>query len=187
MTDNGLTDGAPLSLDGRSAEETAVYDFLLANNIPFKTLGHDAAFTMEECADVEARLGAPIPKNLFLCNRQKTAFFLLTMPGDKPFHTKDLTAQLGCSRLSFASADDMWRLLRTQPGAVSPMGLIFDAAGAVTFVMDEELRAWPQLGFHPCVNTATLRFAAPDFLRLFPSAARHTATFVTLPRDGEAE
>ncbi len=164
-------------------EEQAVYDYLDSHSIPYSALQHPAAFTMEECLAVEEKLGVHIPKNLFLCNRQKTDFYLLMMPGDKPFKTKRLTKQLGCARLSFADEQDMWNLLRIHPGAVSPMGLINDSENRVRLLIDSELMSLPAIGCHPCVNTATVRLEMPAFLTSFVPSTGNPCTEIFLPRE----
>ena len=136
--------------------------------------------TMEACAEIDKILDATVCKNLFLCNRQKTDFYLLMMPGDKPFKTKDLSAQIGSSRLSFASAEDMERYLDITPGSVSVMGLMNDKAHAVRLLIDADLLREERLGCHPCVNTASLNIAMQDILQKFLPATGHTYTAVTL-------
>lgn len=94
-----IENGRPADESGRLEKETAVYDLLEQLDIPFTRADHEPAFTMDACEEVAAALETKICKNLFLCNRQKTSFYLLLMPGDKPFHTKEITSQLvqhGC-------------------------------------------------------------------------------------------
>ena len=93
--------------EGRLPKEMAVYDLLERMDIPFIRVDHEAAMTIEACQGVDELLGLEICKNLFLCNAQKTKFYLLLMPGDKQFKTKDLSKQIGSSRLSFAPAEYM--------------------------------------------------------------------------------
>ena len=123
--------GRPADVTGRLEKEIAVYDLLDQLDIPFRRVDHDHADTMEMCQEIDQALGQDICKNLFLCNRQQTDFYLLMMPGDKPFKTKDLSPLLGCSRLSFAGPEHMERLLRTIPGSVSALELMFDTQAQV--------------------------------------------------------
>ena len=104
---------------------------------------------MEVCSEIDAVLGATICKNLFLCNRQKTQFYLLMMPGDKPFKTKEITSQIGSARLSFASPEDMEKYLDIRPGAVSVMGLMNDHENHVQLLDDEDVMKGEYLGCHP--------------------------------------
>ena len=127
--------------DQRIPQELAIYDRLEELNIPYIRVDHDHADTIEFCEQVEAVLGSKICKNLFLCNRQQTQFYLLMMPGEKPFKTKFLSAQLGCSRLSFAGEEPMRDYLQTVPGSVSALELIFDTQHKVSLVIDRELLA----------------------------------------------
>ena len=116
MEEIRIFNGRPADLGGRSEAETAVYGLLDNLGIDYATACHEAAFTMEQCAAVEEALGAPICKNLFLCTHNKSGVYLLMMPGDKPFKTKYLSSQIGCSRLSFAGEEDMAELLHIRPG-----------------------------------------------------------------------
>ena len=175
-----VSEGRPT--DERTARETAAYDFLDKLGISYRRADHDAAETMEDCEEIDKLLGVRMCKNLFLCNRQKTDFYLLLMPGDKPFRTKDLSAQLGVARLSFASAEDMEAKLGLLPGAVSAMGLINDRAGEVRLLVDSELMDAEMFGCHPLVNTSSLAFTTKELLEVFLPAVKHTPTVVTLER-----
>lgn len=172
------TDGAP-----RSEAETAVYDFLDAAGASYKTCCHPAAFTMEECEAVRRAVDAPVFKNLFLTNRQQTDFYLLMIPADKPFKTKFLSGQLGCARLSFASAEAMEELLHIHPGAVSPMGLIHDKDRRVRLIVDNDLKDCPVYACHPCVNTASVVLSLSDLLDKVIPLTGHTHTYVALPTE----
>ncbi len=151
--------------------------------IPFTGISHDHADTIEACKEIEAALGAPICKNLFLCNQQKTNFYLLIMPGDKPFKTKYLSKQIGSARLSFAGADAMERLLNVSPGSVSALGLFFDTEKQVRFLIDRDLLAEDFWGFHPCLNTATLKIARGDVTDVFLPRLGIEPTVVDLPAE----
>ena len=179
----------PTRYSGRPAErrgepEEAVYDALEALGIPFDRVDHDHADTMEDCLQIEAVLGGKICKNLFLRNRQETEFYLLMMPGEKPFKTKYLSAQLGCSRLSFADAGHMAEYLHTIPGSVSALELIFDTDRRVKLVMDRDLLSEDTVSGHPGRSTSTLRLAREDFLR-YVSACGHAPVTVELPAEAE--
>ena len=165
---------------GLSAREIAVYDYLDALAIPYRHVAHDAAETMEACAEIDTRLGVKMCKNLFLCNRQQTDFYLLLMPGDKPFKTKELSAQLGVARLSFASGEKMEEYLGLLPGSVSVMGLMNDKENAVRLLIDADLMKDAELGCHPCINTASLAVSMADILEKFLPATHHTPTVVKL-------
>ena len=169
--------------ESRTAAERAVYDFLDRTGIAYMTLCHPAAFTMEECEAVRRAIGAPVFKNLFLTNKQQTRYFLLMIPADKPFKTKYLSSQLGCARLSFASAEAMNELLHIAPGAVSPLGLIHDKGCRVTLIADRDLAATERYACHPCVNTASVALSLTDLLEKVVPATGHTFTWVDLPAE----
>ena len=166
--------------DQRIPQELAVYDRLEELNIPDIRVDHDHADTIEFCEQVEAVLGSKICKNLFLCNRQQTQFYLLMMPGEKPFKTKFLSAQLGCSRLSFAGEEPMRDYLQTVPGSVSALELIFDTQHKVSLVIDRELLADEFISGHPGISTSTLQLRREDMLR-YVEASGHSPTVIVLP------
>ena len=171
--------------ESRTPDETAVYDFLDKTGIEYTTLCHPAAFTMEECEAVRKAIGAPVFKNLFLTNKQQTLFFLLMIPADKPFKTKYLSSQLGCARLSFASAGAMIELLHISPGAVSPLGLIHDKEHRVALIVDRDLSETERYACHPCVNTASVALSLTDLLEKVVPATGHSFTWVNLPTEME--
>ena len=173
--------GAPEDLSARPENEQAVYLTLNRLGIPFTRIDHAPVHTMEDCQAIDAVLGGVICKNLFLCNQQKTVFYLLLIREDKAFKTKDISKQLGVSRLSFGTPAHMEQLLHIAPGAVSPMGLLFDSARDVRLIMDRDLLAEDFLGCHPCVNTASIRLPMADFLNVYLPAVRHQPTLVTIP------
>ena len=135
---------------------------------------------MEDCKAIDEVLGAVMCKNLFLCNRQKTKFYLLIMPADKPFKTKELSSQIGSARLSFASADKMLEYLDINPGAVSVMGLKNDTDNDVSFIVDEDLLKDEYIGCHPCVNTSSLKIKTDDLINVFLPFTKHTMSVVKL-------
>ena len=163
-----LLHGSPADLTGRSEREIRAYAFLDALGIRFDRTDHPdrPATTMEICADVDAILQVRICKNLFLCNRQKTRFYLLLMPGDKPFKTKELSRQLGISRLSFSEETYMEQFLDIHPGSVSVLGLMNDKERRVTLVIDEDVLKEEMFGCHPCENTSSVRFATGDLTKV---------------------
>lgn len=176
-----LQNGRPKNTDGRLQKEIKVYDLLDSLGIEYQRTDHGHADTMEACNKIDKILGTIICKNLFLCNRQKTDFYLLMMPGDKPFKTKDITKQLGCARLSFASEEYMEEYLNIKPGAVSIMGLMNDTENHVQLVIDRPVVESETMGCHPCVNTSSLKLKTRDVMEKFLPAVHHKAIIVDLP------
>ena len=162
-------------------QEAAAFDRLERLGIDYDRLSHDAAFNMELCADVSAVLGVSVCKNLFLCNRQKTSFYLLCMPPDKPFHTKDLSAQINSSRLSFAPEDSLWELLHCTPGSATILGLANDTDHQVRLLMERGVYEAPFLSCHPCICTSSLKLKMSDVLAKLLPHTGHEVTVVDLP------
>ena len=175
-----LYNGRPADIAGRLQREVRTYDFLDDLGIEYKRTDHEAANNMEACNEIDAVLGVIICKNLFLCNRQKTNFYLLMMPGDKKFKTKELSSQINSSRLSFADADDMLKYLDIEPGAVSIMGLMNDKDHQVKLLIDEDVLKGEYLGCHPCVCTSSLKMKTADVVNKFLPATGHTYQTVHL-------
>ena len=173
--------GRPQSAEGRLDKEMRVYDLLDKLGIEYERTDHVAAMTMEDCQEIDRILDVVICKNLFLCNRQKTKFYLLMMPGDKVFKTKDLSSAIGSSRLSFADPADMEKYLDITPGSVSVMGLMNDKEGHVQLLMDRPVVESELRGCHPCVNTSSLRMRTADVMDKYLLAVKHEAIIVDLP------
>ena len=169
-----LLDGRPDNPAGRLPREVRTYDYLDSLGIPYKRTDHGRADNMEACNEIDAVLGVLICKNLFLCNRQKTVFYLLMMPGDKKFKTKELSAQINSARLSFAEPEDMLKYLDIEPGAVSIMGLMNDRDHQVNLLIDEDVLEGEYLGCHPCVCTSSLKMKTADVIEKFLPATGHT-------------
>lgn len=180
-----LQNGRPKNTEGRLEKEIKVYDLLDSLGIEYQRTDHGHADTMEACNEIDKVLGTIICKNLFLCNRQKTDFYLLMMPGDKPFKTKDITKQLGCARLSFASEEYMEEYLNIKPGAVSIMGLMNDTENHVQLLIDRQVIECDTMGCHPCVNTSSLKMKTKDVMEKFLPAVHHKAIIVDLPQEAE--
>ena len=175
-----LQQGRPENYSDRLEKEIRCYDFLDKLGMEYQRIDHEAATTMEACAAVDAALGATICKNLLLCNRQCTDFYLLLMPGDKPFKTKDLSKQIGSSRLSFASAEYMEQYLDITPGSLSILGLMNDKENHVQLLIDEDVLKGEFIGCHPCINTSSLRLRTEDVLQKLIPALSHTPQMITL-------
>lgn len=178
-----LKKGRPQELDGRLPKEIKCYDFLDALGVEYYHVDHRdmPADTMEACEAIDEVLGCAICKNLFLCNRQKTEFYLLMMPADKPFKTKDLTAQINSARLSFAEASAMLCFLDITPGSVSVLGLMNDKDNAVRLLVDKDVLNSEYIGCHPCVNTTSMKIKTADIFDKIISATNHEKTIVELP------
>lgn len=175
-----LLKGRPQNCEGRQPREIRTYDFLDNLGIEYLRTDHDAAATMEVCNEIDKILEVTICKNLFLCNKQKTKFYLLMMPGDKKFKTKELSKQINSARLSFADPEDMLKYLDIEPGSVSVMGLMNDKENAVQLLVDEDVKKDEYIGCHPCINTSSLKIKAEDIFDKFLPAVGHEPEVVHL-------
>ena len=175
--------GRPVDCTGRLAKEIRCYDLLDSLGITYQRIDHAPAMTMEACQEVDKALDAVICKNLLLCNRQCTQFYLLMLPGDKHFKTSVLSKEIGSSRLSFASPEYMERFLDITPGSVSVLGLMNDKDNHVQLLMDEDVLKGEYFGCHPCINTSSLRLRMYDLMWKILPAIGHSPQMVTLPEE----
>ena len=161
-------------------QEAAAFDLLESLGIAYDRVTSDPADNMEKCAAVSAVLGMPICKNLFLCNRQKTQFYLLAMGPEKPFHTKDLSHQIGSARLSFAPEEALWEFLHCTPASATVLGLMNDSEHRVQLLMEREVYEAPYFSCHPCICTSSLKIRTQDLLEKFLPETGHTPIVVDL-------
>lgn len=169
-----LQNGRPITKERRLDKEVRTYDLLDSLKIPYMRVDHEATETMEACAAVDEILGdAVICKNLFLCNSQKTKFYLLMMAGDKQFKTKDISRQIGSARLSFAPSQYMEEFLDITPGSVSVLGLMNDVQNRVQLIVDKDILKGVNFGCHPCINTSSLKLKVSDVFDVFLKAINH--------------
>ena len=172
--------GRPADLSGRLDKEIRVYDLLDRLGVQYHRVDHEEAMTMEACAAIDQALEATICKNLMLCNRQKTAFYLLMLPGDKVFKTSDLSKKIGSSRLSFAPGEYMEEYLDITPGSLSILGLMNDKDFHVQLLIDEDILKGEYVGCHPCINTSSLRLRTADLMEKIIPAMGHAPQIVNL-------
>lgn len=175
-----LVKGRPKDISGRLDKEIRVYDFLDSLNVEYERIDHEEANTMEACREIDKVLEAMVCKNLFLCNTQKTKFYLLMLVGNKKFKTKEISSQINSPRLSFAMPEYMEKYLDITPGSVSVMGLMNDKDNNVRLLIDEELLEGEYVGCHPCINTSSLRIKTKDLIEKIILAMKHDITFVKL-------
>ena len=178
-----LQQGRPQDWAERLPKEQRVYELLDSLAIDYQRIDHEAANTMEACQEIDRVLEAGICKNLLLCNRQCTVFYLLMLPGDKVFKTKELSAQIGSSRLSFADGSYMVKFLDITPGSLSVLGLMNDSDRAVQLLIDEDLLKEERIGMHPCINTSSLRLRTRDLLDVILPALGRSYRTVKLGAD----
>ena len=172
--------GRPADCSGRLEKEIRVYDLLDSLGIGYDRIDHPPAMTMEVCAQLDQALGAPICKNLLLCNRQCTDFYLLMIPGDKVFKTSVLSRKIGSSRLSFAAPEYMEQYLDITPGSLSVLGLMNDKQKKVKLLIDADVLKGEYFGCHPCINTSSLRIKIADLMDRIIPAMEHEPTIVEL-------
>ncbi len=174
-----IFNGRPL--EKREEKEELVYNFLDNLSIPFERVDHEALFTIEACQKVDEILGFQICKNLFLVNSNRSQFYLLLMMPNKNLSTKDLKLQINSSRLSFGTADLLHEMLNLTPGSVNVCSLLFDKENKVNLLIDEDILSQEYFGFHPMLNTSTLKVDTKDFIDKIIPALNHKPIIVKIP------
>ena len=172
--------GRPAACEGRLDKEIRCYDLLDSLGVAYQRIDHEAAMTMEACEAIDEALGATICKNLMLCNRQCTVFYLLLTPGEKVFKTSELSKKIGSSRLSFAKGEYMEQFLDITPGSLSVLGLMNDKENHVKLLIDEDVLKGEYIGMHPCINTSSLKIKTADLMEKIIPAMGHQPTLVQL-------
>ena len=175
-----LYNGRPQNTEGRLEKEIRTYDFLDSLGVEYQRVDHEAAMTIEACQEIDKTLEISICKNLFLCNRQETSFYLLMLPGDKKFKTKDISAQINSSRLSFGKPEYMEKFLDITPGSLSVLGLMNDKDQKVQLLIDEDVLKDPYIGCHPCINTSSLKIRTEDMMKKIIPEMKHIPVMVRL-------
>ena len=175
-----LYNGRPQNTEGRLEKEIRTYDFLDSLGVEYQRVDHEAAMTIEACQEIDKTLEISICKNLFLCNRQETSFYLLMLPGDKKFKTKDISAQINSSRLSFGKPEYMEKFLDITPGSLSVLGLMNDKDQKVQLLIDEDVLKEPYIGCHPCINTSSLKLRTEDMMKKIIPEMKHIPVMVRL-------
>lgn len=177
--DRTIYKGRPKS-EGRLDKEMRVYNLLEKLNIAYERIDHDPTMSVDSCEEVEEILDIKICKNLFLCNSQKTKFYMLMMIGDKKFKSGQVSKQVGSSRLSFASPEYMEKFLDIKPGSVSVLGLMNDIHNNVQLIVDKDVLAGDYIGCHPCINTSSLKISTRDIFEKFIPYVKHEVIYIEI-------
>ena len=164
--------GVPKDIDSRQEKERKCYDFLSKLGIDYEVVDHEEASDMDRCREIESVLGVKICKNIMLCNRQESRFFIFMMPGDKKYITKEFSKKIGMSRLSFAKEKYLKEFLNVSSGSVSVLALLNDTDNKVELVIDRDVIQQDHIRCHPCVNTSTLKIKTEAFLNKIITALK---------------
>ena len=175
-----LQKGRPMDTTGRLAKETRTYDLLDSLGIEYNCIDHAPAMTMEVCQEIDKTLQAVICKNLFLCNRQETAFLPADDPGYQGVPHQGSIRPDPLRALSFAKPEYMEKFLDITPGSVSVLGLMNDTENHVQLLIDEDVLNSEYVGCHPCINTSSLRLRTKDLVETILPAIHHEFVRVKL-------
>ncbi len=143
----------------------ATLDLLGEIGIEYRYYSHDLARTMADCEGIGADVGARHFKNLFLSDRKRSVFVLLLLAPEKEFRTGSVSRQLGTSRLSFCTAEELMEKLGLLPGSVTPLALSRESARGVVVAVDRDILAMERVCAHPCVSGATVAISREGLFR----------------------
>lgn len=179
-----LYKGRPEDVLGRLEKEIRVYDLLDSLGVEYERVDHEPAETMEACRAIDEILApAVICKNLFLCNSNKSQYYMLMLPGDKQFKTKVVSKLVNSSRLSFGDAKYMEEFLDITPGSVSVLGLMNDRENKVQLIVDADILKREYFGCHPCINTSSICMRISDVFEKILPAVKHDYIMIEIPKE----
>ena len=180
-SENDLKKGLP-SPDECTETEYEVFAFLERSGADYTWLSHGEKFAVSEYEEVCRALQIKIIRNIFLENK-KGELYLLMIHADKKFVTKEVSRSVGSSRLQFASADLLMQTMRSEPGGVSNLALIFDTQKRVQLVVDRDLLDAPYMGMVPASRTKSLRMTPKDWLEKVVPAMQHEAMIIDIAKE----
>jgi Ala-tRNA(Pro) deacylase len=150
---------------GRVMDKEEIYAYLTEKKIAYEITEHKAVFNMGELDSIDLPYPEWDAKNLFVRDDKKRNYYLITVRGDKRVDLKSFRKQHGLRPLSFASAEDLYRIMCLTPGSVSPFGLLNDKEHEVQFFLDADF-AGNKIGVHPNDNAATVWLQAEELMKL---------------------
>ena len=157
-----------------------VYNTLEALEIPFERVDTDEAITMEDCVEIGKKLDTSIVKTLFLCNRQKTNFYLFVTTEDKPFVTKDFSRALEISRVSFASPEMLFDMLGTKVGSATALSCVFDKENKVKIILDKDAVSSEWYGCSDGTTTGYMKLKTEDLINKYLPFSNHIPTIIEI-------
>ena len=141
-----------------------VYKTLDSLEISYERVDTDEAITMEDCVLIDEKLKMKMVKTLFLCNRQQTLFYLFITVGDKPFRSKDFSTALDISRVSFAPAELMDKMLGTKIGAATVFSSLLPSAEDVQIIFDRDVLKEEFYGCSDGTTTGYMKIKTEDII-----------------------
>ncbi len=171
-------DGAPE--DKRGELETKVYAEFKELGIDFKRVDNDEAISMEECVEISNTWGAEIRRTVVVCNRQTTNYYLVVMPADKRFDTKTFAHNMECARVSFASEEDMIKILGVSHGNASVVSILNDKDNMVQVVLDKDVADDEYFACNVGINTTHIMFKTDDLINKFLVKEEHNPKIIEL-------
>ena len=142
-----------------------VVELLRDRGVDFEIYEHEPITSVEESKQLGLPHEGAGTKNFFLRDKKKRNYFIITTKEDKPVDLKQVREILGTTALSFASEEDLDRMLGIITGAVGPFAAFNDEEHKVKVFIDAEYRTG-LMDAHPNDNGATMFLKADDVLRL---------------------
>ncbi len=142
-----------------------IYDWLESRGIEFESVEHAPVLDMSGLSFRDMPHAGCVAKNLFLHDDRRSAYYMISIKGNKRFDIKDFRRRFGTRRLSFADDCELDAILCVKPGSVSPLCLLDDTKCVVRLFIDRDfMDNGAYIGVHPCDNTATLWLKVNDLI-----------------------
>ncbi|XP_019573224.2 prolyl-tRNA synthetase associated domain-containing protein 1 [Rhinolophus sinicus] len=155
------------SLSRRRAQRAGLQRRLGALAMCTEALEHPEVATGEEMMPHIQHLKGAHSKNLFLKDKKKEGYWLVTVLYDRQINLNDLAKQLGVGsgNLRFVDETAMLEKLKVGQGCAIPLTRFCDD-GDVKFVLDSAVLqgGYEKVYFHPMPSAATMGLSPEDFL-----------------------
>lgn len=162
----------------KSPLQKMAYESLAKLRISFERVETDETITMEDCIQINEKLDMKMVKTLFLCNRQKTIFYLFVTTADKPFNSKKFSDELGTPRVSFAPAELMENILGVKIGAATVFGVLMDKDNLVKVVFDRDVLLEKWYGCSDGTNTGYMKVKTELIVEKFLTDTNHIPAII---------
>lgn len=159
-------------------DKQEIYNYLNEKNISYEITNHKAVYNMKEASEIDIPYPNQDAKNLFVRDDKKKNYYLITVKGNKRIDLKEFSFKNNTRRLSFASKEDLMKIMKLIPGAVTPFGILNDKDNIVKFYLDKEFLEEPKfLGVHPNDNTATIWIKTDDLINIIKDNGNEVKIF----------
>jgi Ala-tRNA(Pro) deacylase len=145
--------------------QPGLYSLLNDLSVSFEYHEHPPVATIDDAILHWKDLNCGRCKNIFFRNHKGDRHYLVILEHLRQLNIRELEQRLRQGKLTFSSDHRLLKYLGVEPGSVSPFGLINDESHHVHIFIDEKLKEYDRLAFHPNLNTASLVISRTDLIR----------------------